>query len=217
MAIQAPTPTIRKHIQVTGIVQGVGFRPFVYNLAKSLDLTGWVFNSSSGVTIEIEGPRNLADRFLATLVEHPPPLAQIADVVVEDVPLHGEKDFSIHESLRREGEFVLVSPDVATCDDCWHDFGDRNNRRYGYPFTANRLYRASATQAGDPVLAAALDHLERALVEVANGPEDLSNADLARIQKEMNTDGLLFEVRVLRSRVQAQQQGGTARSKGVSI
>jgi hydrogenase maturation protein HypF len=135
MAIQAPTPTIRKHIQVTGIVQGVGFRPFVYNLAKSLDLTGWVFNSSSGVTIEIEGPRNLADRFLATLVEHPPPLAQIADVVVEDVPLHGEKDFSIHESLRREGEFVLVSPDVATCDDCWHDFGDRNNRRYGYPFT----------------------------------------------------------------------------------
>jgi len=83
--------------------------------------------------------------------------------------------------------------------------------------TANRLYRASATQAGDPVLAAALDHLERALVEVANGPDDLSNADLARIQKEMNTDGLLFEVRVLRSRVQAQQQGGTTRSKGVSI
>jgi hypothetical protein len=83
--------------------------------------------------------------------------------------------------------------------------------------TANRLYRESAAQAGDPALAAALDHLERALVEVANEPGDLSPSDVAQIQKEMNTDGLLFEVRVLRSRVQAQQQGRTVPSKGVSL
>ena len=82
---------------------------------------------------------------------------------------------------------------------------------------SNRLYRQTAAQAGDPVLAAALDHLERALVEISNQPSDSTGADLSRIQQEMNTDGLLFEVRVLRSRVQSQQQDMTAGSKGVSI
>ena len=83
--------------------------------------------------------------------------------------------------------------------------------------TTNRLYRQSAIQAGDPALAEALDHLERALLEVANQPSDASGADFSRIQKEMNTDGLLFEVRVLRSRVQSQQQEPAVGSKGVSI
>jgi len=83
--------------------------------------------------------------------------------------------------------------------------------------SANRLYRQSAAKSGDPVLAAALDRLERVLVEIANEPDNPSPARLAELQKEMNTDGLLFEVRVLRSRVQGdekEQQTGTVRPKG---
>jgi hydrogenase maturation protein HypF len=135
MAIPVPFDTIRRHIQVTGIVQGVGFRPFVYNLAKTLGLVGYVFNSSSGVTIEIEGSRPSVEQFVSTLTHHPPPLAQIADIAIRELEPQGGGEFSIHESRRQEGEFVLVSPDVATCEDCWSDVGDRNNRRYGYPFT----------------------------------------------------------------------------------
>jgi hypothetical protein len=83
--------------------------------------------------------------------------------------------------------------------------------------SANRLYRESATRAGDPQLTAALDRLERVLVEIVNQPESSSPAQLARLQKEMNIDGLLFEVRVLRSRIPDQQKNSTVRTKGVSI
>jgi hypothetical protein len=83
--------------------------------------------------------------------------------------------------------------------------------------SANRLYRESATRAGDPQLTAALDRLERLLVEIVNEPDGSSPAHLARLQKEMNTDGLLFEVRVLRSRMPDQQESGAVRTKGVSI
>jgi hypothetical protein len=83
--------------------------------------------------------------------------------------------------------------------------------------SANRLYRESATRAGDPQLTAALDRLERVLVEIVNAPEGSSPAQLARLQKEMNTDGLLFEVRVLRSRIPDQQKSSAVRTKGVSI
>ncbi len=83
--------------------------------------------------------------------------------------------------------------------------------------SANRLYRESATRAGDPQLTAALDRLERVLVEIVNQPDGSSPAHLARLQKEMNTDGLLFEVRVLRSRIPDQQESGAVRTKGVSI
>ena len=83
--------------------------------------------------------------------------------------------------------------------------------------SANRLYRESATRAGDPQLTAALDRLERVLVEIVNAPDGASPAQLARLQKEMNIDGLLFEVRVLRSRIPDQQKNSTVRTKGVSI
>ncbi len=83
--------------------------------------------------------------------------------------------------------------------------------------SANRLYRESATRAGDPQLTAALDRLERVLVEIANAPDSASPAQLAHLQKEMNIDGLLFEVRVLRSRIPNQQKNSTVSTKGVSI
>jgi hydrogenase maturation protein HypF len=128
-------PNQRKHIQVRGIVQGVGFRPFVYNLAQSLGLIGYVFNSSSGVTIEIEGPGAAVEGFLKKLNEDPPQLAEITEITVSEMEIEGGAGFSILGSREKAGEFVLVSPDAGTCDACWSDFGDPANRRYGYPFT----------------------------------------------------------------------------------
>lgn len=128
-------PSLRKHIQVRGIVQGVGFRPFVYNLAQSLGLTGFVFNSSSGVTIEIEGDGAAVATFLQTLQEDPPQLAEITEITVSEKGVEGSTGFSILGSREEAGEFVLVPPDAGTCADCWNDFGDPANRRFGYPFT----------------------------------------------------------------------------------
>jgi hydrogenase maturation protein HypF len=125
----------RKHIQVRGVVQGVGFRPFVYKLAKSLGLTGYVFNSSSGVTIEIEGGQSELENFLLTLKEDPPQLAEITQITISEIEIQGGVGFSILESREQRGEFALVPPDAGTCDACWADFGDAFNRRYGYPFT----------------------------------------------------------------------------------
>jgi hydrogenase maturation protein HypF len=126
---------IRRQIRVRGIVQGVGFRPFVYNLARDLGLTGYVFNSSADLTVEIEGADEGIQKFLDTLRHRPPPLALIAEIVVVELEPLGDTGFEIKESHSEAGEFVLVSPDMATCDDCWRDFGDRKNRRFGYPFT----------------------------------------------------------------------------------
>jgi len=135
--MQAPsTPVlIRKRIRVRGIVQGVGFRPFVYNLAHQLGLAGYVLNSSAGVTIEIEGREQQIAQFVVTLRGGPPPLAQIEHVAIEGMEPAGEQGFVIRRSEAEPGEFVLISPDVATCEECWRDFGATENRRYGYPFT----------------------------------------------------------------------------------
>jgi len=126
---------IRRQIRVRGIVQGVGFRPFVYNLARELGLTGYVFNSSAGVTVEIEGADQAIQKFLDALWHRPPPLALIAEIAVVELEPVGGTDFEIQESHSEAGEFVLVSPDMATCDECWCDFGDPKDRRFGYPFT----------------------------------------------------------------------------------
>ncbi len=122
-------------IQVRGIVQGVGFRPFVYNLAQSLGLTGTVLNSSAGVTIEIEGGAAAIASFLERLRSDPPKLSEITEVAVSEIAIRGDQSFEILHSREEAGEFVLVSPDAGTCESCWRDFGDRSNRRFGYPFT----------------------------------------------------------------------------------
>ncbi len=131
-----PSSTLsRKQIRVRGIVQGVGFRPFVHNLAQSLGLGGFVFNSSAGVIIEIEGGDAVLQQFVETLRSSPPPLAQIDQCEVSELNLRGETTFSIHASQAENGEFALVPPDIGTCDDCWRDFSDPQNRRFGYAFT----------------------------------------------------------------------------------
>ena len=135
VATAPSSPVVRRSIHVRGIVQGVGFRPFVYKLAQTLGLAGFVLNSSSGVTIELEGPESAVEQFLDALESHPPPLAQIDEVVTADIELQGEGNFSIRTSRQEQSEFALVSPDVGTCADCWADFTDPQNRRFCYPFT----------------------------------------------------------------------------------
>jgi hydrogenase maturation protein HypF len=125
----------RKHILVRGVVQGVGFRPFVYKTATSLGLSGFVFNSSSGVTIEIEGRGSALDEFFQTLKNDSPRLAEIKEIIVSEIEVQGGDGFSILDSREESGAFALVPPDAGTCEECWRDFGDPANRRFGYPFT----------------------------------------------------------------------------------
>ena len=125
----------RRRIQVHGIVQGVGFRPWVHQLAHAHGLAGFVLNSPSGVTIEIEGLDHLQQLFLEELRSRPPALAVIDEILDLVIPALGEKDFVIRESEQRSKGFALVPPDIATCAECMADFRDPANRRFGYPFT----------------------------------------------------------------------------------
>jgi hydrogenase maturation protein HypF len=124
----------RLSIRMHGIVQGVGFRPSVYTLAMARGLGGWVLNDPDGVLIELEGEAKLLIGFIRELTESPPPLATITDWKARELKLTGEVGFAIHESRAHEGRRVLVSPDVAPCEDCLAEMRDPGNRRYRYPF-----------------------------------------------------------------------------------
>jgi hydrogenase maturation protein HypF len=118
-------------IKVSGTVQGVGFRPYVYWLAKSLELKGKVTNTSDGVTIDVEGENTTA--FLERLKPEAPPLAQITNIDISPLPLFGYVDFGIIQSIDGSS-FTLVSPDVSICDDCLEELRNPTDRRHGYPF-----------------------------------------------------------------------------------
>ncbi len=124
----------RLSIRMSGIVQGVGFRPAVYTLAMARALAGWVLNDSDGVEIEIEGEAALIADFLGELVGHPPPLAEITSWEAREIALEKQAGFAIHESRQKEGRGVLVSPDIAPCDACLAEMRDPGDRRYAYPF-----------------------------------------------------------------------------------
>jgi hydrogenase maturation protein HypF len=126
----------RRHITVHGVVQGVGFRPFVYRLAHEHGLAGWVLNHSGGVDIEVEGPAPALDAFAADLETKAPPLARIEGMSAIGVPPQGgEARFEIRHSEAREGEYPLISADIATCPDCRRELLDPGDRRYRYAFT----------------------------------------------------------------------------------
>ncbi len=132
--MKMPT-TERREVSVRGIVQGVGFRPFVYALARRHGLSGTVRNDAEGVRIEVEGAPEELGRFARALEEDPPPLAMVESVFWQPLATLGDVEFRIEESregLRRQ---ALVSPDVATCDDCLGELLDPTDRRYRYPFT----------------------------------------------------------------------------------
>lgn len=125
----------RKEFIVNGQVQGVGFRPFIYKLAKELALTGWVKNSSLGVVIQVEGKEENIRSFKQALKNNLPPLAKITSLKEKDITLKKDKEFKIIASEKKDGHSVLISPDVATCKECEQDIFDPQNRRYLYPFT----------------------------------------------------------------------------------
>lgn len=124
----------RAQIVIKGIVQGVGFRPYVFNLAEALGLKGYVTNTSEGVFIDIEGA--CITEFIKRLQKEAPPLSRIIDLSFVSHPVHGYSEFTIRHSLdTAEGlPFTLVSPDVSICDDCLKELLDPADRRYLYPF-----------------------------------------------------------------------------------
>ncbi|GAU09281.1 carbamoyltransferase HypF [Desulfoplanes formicivorans] len=126
----------RIRLTITGQVQGVGFRPFIYGLAHEFKLTGSVLNAPEGVIIEIQGEPANIDALLHGLQTRLPPLARIVSCQQESIPpLDGDNAFVILQSTQGKGHHVLISPDVATCADCLQDIFDPDNRRHLYPFT----------------------------------------------------------------------------------
>ena len=125
----------RVRIRLRGIVQGVGFRPFVHHLAGKFGLAGYVLNSSAGLVTEVEGVPAAVERFVEAVRAEAPPLAWIQEMEVADLESMGETSFEIRHSAVETGEFALISPDVATCPDCLRDCTEPGNRRFEYPFT----------------------------------------------------------------------------------
>ena len=124
----------RRVIAVDGVVQGVGFRPFVYGLAVSLDLRGFVKNQTGGVVIDVEGDTGSLDRFLSELTTRPPPLAQINSVSWTRQPSRAGDSFRIEPSEDDAARAVFIGADVATCRYCLAELFDPADRRYRYPF-----------------------------------------------------------------------------------
>src|SRR5688500_11302582 len=129
------TPRKRMALHVTGAVQGVGFRPFVYRLALDMKLTGWVNNSPQGVNIEVEGSSSRLAEFLARLQQESPPRSVIQSVASSFLPLEGYPAFEIRSSVESGPKRALVLPDMATCPDCLREVFNPPDRRYLYPFT----------------------------------------------------------------------------------
>ncbi len=136
---EAPTKVaeepVARYLEISGVVQGVGFRPFVYKLAQRHGARGWVRNTSAGVQIHIEGSAASLALFIEDLRSKAPPLARIESVACAAASPQGHRDFAIIASLSQDNAYQLVSPDVATCHDCTAEIFDSEDRRFGYPFT----------------------------------------------------------------------------------
>ena len=126
---------VRRAFRVSGIVQGVGFRPFVYRLAARYGLGGFVLNDSAGVGIEAEGNAAALDAFAAALRAEAPLAASVTEVTAREMPPVGEDAFRILPSPAGDAPRTLVSPDLAVCADCRREVMDARDRRYGYAFT----------------------------------------------------------------------------------
>lgn len=126
----------RLRVRCRGAVQGVGFRPAVYRIAKSMNLDGWVLNDPDGVLLEVEGTGQEAERFIKRLSEEVPPLARLDEIESETVEPHpGDTGFEVLDSEHGRRERALVPPDAPLCDACRQDMESATDRRYRYPFT----------------------------------------------------------------------------------
>lgn len=124
----------RYSVSVSGIVQGVGFRPFIYSLAKKNFLKGFVLNNTGGVEIEVEGKVENIKKFLSQIETSFPPLAVIEKIDYRELVPAGYRSFHIKKSKKEKKKFLLISPDISICSDCLKELFDPNNRRYRYPF-----------------------------------------------------------------------------------
>jgi hydrogenase maturation protein HypF len=121
-------------ITIRGVVQGVGFRPFVYRLARRHSVAGFVCNTGNGVLVEAEGNRGVLVAFLRDVERQAPPLAGIAELDVRSIPILAERFFYIKSSIAGNVRSPFIPPDIATCSDCLDEFFDPADRRYLYPF-----------------------------------------------------------------------------------
>jgi hydrogenase maturation protein HypF len=121
-------------IKVRGVVQGVGFRPFVYRLARAYDLRGWVLNAEEGVEIHLEGEEGPLQSFLEEINTHPPQAAAIAEVRTEQVDAVGFTEFTIRESAGESQPTVRISPDLPACENCLQELFDPHDHRHHYPY-----------------------------------------------------------------------------------
>ena len=145
---------IRKSVRVRGVVQGVGFRPFVYRLATQNALGGHIGNDTDGVTIEIEGAASAVAEFLRRLTSESPPISRIDSVQVSELAPTGETAFTIVHSQVLGTVSTGIPADAATCADCLRELLDPHDRRYRYPFsTAPTAARASPSLAAFPTIA----------------------------------------------------------------
>jgi hydrogenase maturation protein HypF len=135
MTVATKEAVQRLRITLCGAVQGVGFRPFIYRLATEMELAGWVLNSSSGLVVEVEGPREQLDRFAARLKAEKPPAAVVDTQDSAWIATESSTRFEIHASDHESSKTVNVLPDLATCPDCREELLDPGNRRFEYPFT----------------------------------------------------------------------------------
>jgi hydrogenase maturation protein HypF len=124
----------RVQIKVEGTVQGVGFRPFVYRLARELELAGWVTNTRSGVLIEAEGDTGGIESFLRRLKENAPASATVESMNTSSIPVVDEECFSIAPNEETGQRALVIPPDFATCSDCRRELADPNDRRFQHPF-----------------------------------------------------------------------------------
>ena len=122
------------YIKVRGVVQGVGFRPFVYRLARAHELKGWVLNAEEGVEIHLEGEEGPIHSFLLEMRTQPPQAATIAGIEMETVMSVGFTEFTIRESTTQRSPTVRISPDLPVCENCLKELFDPHNRRYLYPY-----------------------------------------------------------------------------------
>jgi len=127
-------PPLRRRVTISGAVQGLGFRPYVYRLATSLHLSGWIRNTPEGVQLEIQGPAGALETLLGSLQQHPPPLARIRSLRVEEIPPAAEAGFRIVPSGAEDLPRAVILPDLATCPECLRELFDPGDRRYRYPF-----------------------------------------------------------------------------------
>ena len=123
------------HIEIRGTVQGVGYRPWVFQLAQQMDIRGVVWNHSRGVSIDAFGTRDALERFVTALRGDAPPAARVRSVTSENIPFVAHSSFAMIESIASAERLVSIPVDLSTCDDCLREMLDPGNRRYRYPFT----------------------------------------------------------------------------------